>query len=144
MELGKAAASETADFWKDVLMFRARFFAATALVATSVIACGSSVDNGAYQPPPLPGLDGSADGSGGTIGSGGEGGAPGTDGAAGGQDGSPGGQDGSPGTLDGSSPTTPTTCPETFTLPDNGYANAQLETDYDLWKTPIPLTKSGP
>ncbi len=38
---------------------------------------------------------------------------------------------------------TPTTCPETFSLPDNGYTTVQLETDYDTWTTAIPMTKSA-
>jgi glycosidase len=37
----------------------------------------------------------------------------------------------------------PTTCPETFTLPDNGYTTVNLETDYNLWTTAVPMAKSA-
>jgi glycosidase len=37
----------------------------------------------------------------------------------------------------------PTTCPETFSVPDNGYTTVVLQTDYNLWTTPIPMTKSS-
>jgi glycosidase len=37
----------------------------------------------------------------------------------------------------------PTTCLETFSLPDMGYASVVLQTDYDMWTTPIPMAKSS-
>jgi glycosidase len=61
--------------------------------------------------------------------------APGVDGSVEG-----GGVDGS---HPGSDAAVPTTCPETFTLPDNGYTTVNLETDYEMWTTAIPMTKSG-
>ena len=37
----------------------------------------------------------------------------------------------------------PTTCSETFSLPNNGYTTVVLQTDYDSWTTPIPMTLSA-
>jgi neopullulanase len=69
--------------------------------------------------------------------------------ASAGQDGSPGkpSPDGSTGSQDGSSTPEgappPTTCPYTFSLPDSGYTTVQLETDYDMWTTAIPMAKNA-
>jgi glycosidase len=95
------------------------------------LACRSD-DASPYKPPPLlsdSGVDGSP-----ATGDGGSGEATTGDGAASG--------DGSV-SPDGGSTVTPTTCPETFTLPDNGYTTVQLETDYDTWTTAIPMAKSA-
>ncbi len=60
-------------------MNRARFFFALSIAASSVLACGSGDDNGAYQPPGLGGPDAGVDGSLGPIGNGGEAGPPNLD-----------------------------------------------------------------
>ena len=94
------------------------------------LAC-SSEQASPYEPPPL--LDGGGDDA-----------SSNADGGSG--DGST--HDGATGLGDGAvspdgSTVTPTTCPETFSLPDNGYTTVQLETDYDTWTTAIPMTKSA-
>jgi neopullulanase len=48
--------------------------------------------------------------------------------------GSVGGQDAGP---------PPPTCPETFTLPDDGYSTVLLETDYNAWVNGIPMAKNA-
>jgi neopullulanase len=37
----------------------------------------------------------------------------------------------------------PTSCPATFSLPDDGYTTVNLETDYNMWATAIPMTKGS-
>ena len=111
------------------------FLRATALTACAIagltvlplafLACGS---NGAapYKPPPLIALDGGSDGM------------P-IVGDAGGGETSTGSHDGS--VPQDAAPITPTTCPESFSLPDDGYTTVQLETDYDTWTTAIPARR---
>ncbi len=94
------------------------------------LAC-STEQGSPYKPPPL--LDGGGDDASSNV-----------DGGSG--EGST--HDGSTGLGDGAvspdgSTVTPTTCPETFSLPDNGYTTVELETDYDTWTTAIPMTKSA-
>ena len=118
-----------------------------------LVACSADDSGAPYNPPPLAsvgGSDGSAPSSDATVGG------PGSPDGAGnisstlpdggpalGEDGSapPPGGDASPTTPDSGS--APTTCPQTFSLPDNGYATVALNTDYNAWTAPIPLTKSG-
>jgi glycosidase len=97
----------------------------------ALLACGAS-STAAYKPPPLL-SDSGADGSSSTV--------DGGSGDASTHDGSPGSGDGSV-APDGSI-VTPTTCPETFTLPDNGYTTVVLQTDYNTWTTGIPMAKSA-
>jgi glycosidase len=112
--------------------------AALCLVTTlplALLACGSDQvqspggdggqDDGALFPPDAGAGDASA----------------GPDGSSAAPDGSTGSKDGSPGSPEAAPP--PTSCPETFSLPDNGYSTVQLETDYNDWKTGIPMAKNA-
>ncbi len=65
----------------------------------------------------------------------------GSGGAGGSHDGGTGTMDGSSGSPDGGPP--PATCPQTFSLPDQGYSSVVLQTDYNGWTTGIPMTSTG-
>jgi glycosidase len=115
------------------MFLRAVFAVASVLaLAPALVACGAS--NHASSPPP--GQDGGGTDS-----------APGADARPG--DASPPPKDGSSeaspdagtGLLDAGPP--PTTCPETFTLPDDGYSTVVLMTDYADWTGGFPMSKSG-
>ena len=118
-----------------VLPFVAVVLLAAAPVA--VLACGSD-QSSSFAPPPIIeyGDDGGASrdaSSGPPRADGGPDAAPGNDAAM---------------TSDGGQPpapdaATPSTCPQTFTLPDNGYTTVVLQTDYANWQTGFPMTKSG-
>jgi glycosidase len=97
----------------------------------AVFAC-SAPQASPYTPPPLSD-GGGVDGSSNTLDGGSGEGSTTHDGATGSSDGAVSPEAAPP----------PTTCPETFTLPDNGYTTVQLETDYDSWATAIPMTKAS-
>jgi len=109
-----------------------------AAIPLALLACSSTNGPSGYVPPPL-GIDAGGGGNGAQDGSPGTPGSPGSDASA--DDGSAIPNDGSMGTMDAGPP--PTTCPETFSLPDNGYTTVQLETDYNAWKTGIPMAKNA-
>ncbi len=101
----------------------------------ALLACGSDQVN-------APSADGGGDDGSFLPPDGGPGeGGPGPDGSSGSPDGSTGNKDGSTGFLDAGPP--PSTCPYTFSLPDSSYTTVQLQTDYDAWKTPIPMAKNA-
>jgi glycosidase len=117
--------------------------AASAVLALGPIACGVDTSPAEYNPPSLGngnGGDGGSSGSG-TGSSGGGNPPPGTDGGLPASEG--GGVGPGDGASDDASFVPPATCPETFSLPDNGYTTVVLNTDYDNWSGAIPLTKSG-
>jgi len=75
--------------------------------------------------------------------------APGGDSTSGGPDGGAGGDatagdtnegDSAPFTFDAA---VPATCPQTFTLPDNGYTTVLFQADYLMWMNGLPMTKGA-
>ena len=100
------------------MLKRACFTLLTAL-PLAVLACGSDAVSGSSSP------DGGTDGSPGFEAGPGSG-----DSGTGPHDGGGTSPDGSSTTSDGGVPPPPTTCPQTFTLPDQGYTTVVLQTDY--------------
>ncbi len=101
----------------------------------ALVACGSdqvspssTEDGGGDGSPYIPPDGGSASDS-----------ATGADGGS--TDGSSGSHDGSTGKHDAAPP--PSTCPETFSLPDNGYTTVVFQADYLTWMNGLPMTKNA-
>ena len=133
-----------------MLMRRTVLATVAAAVPLALFACGSSGPLDTHKTSSSSpdggwgygGAGGTGAGAGGVDGGGGLGGTGPMDGSVGSPDGSlDGSPDSSPGTPD--SGPAPTTCPATFAIPDNGYSNVLLETDYNAWINGIPMTKSA-